>query len=142
MDPVEQDRAADRTTKLIAPEVGNRRPGGIVVLLRVAIDSVERLVAEELEPLPVELIAAALGDDVDDATDAAAVFCRRLADDDLEFLDRRLRDVFARVARSGNHVVHPVDDVVGAGGRQAAESDRRSGSLGTRRVCAGAWQQQ
>ena len=140
VDAVHDDRAAERGAELI-PVVPIACPARLRPPPRELVDLVHRLVAEELVAFAAEDIRAALGDDVDHAARAAAVFGGRLAGEHLEFLDRRLREVLPRLAGLRRHVHRAVREAV-ARELQRAGADLRVAAARPRAVLARAGQQQ
>ena len=79
---VTHERAAQRTTELIAPVVGFVGDGGLE-----EVSCVERLVSEELEHVSVQGVGAGLGRQIDHPTVEAPELRRRTVGLHLEFLD-------------------------------------------------------
>src|SRR5258708_9223610 len=87
--------------------LGGNQIAGRVDLTGERVARLERFVAEVAEDVPVEIVGAALGNDVDDTAGGTAIFRVVIAEDHLKFLDGFLRD-------AGGDAVDGVVDGVGA----------------------------
>ena len=116
------DRAANRAAELVAAIVRLRRARGIGGQLLELILGVEALVAEVLEAFTAEQVRPTAGGNRDDAAGRPAELRRRVAQVDLELLNRGLREVLPRLARARLLVPYAVDQVrAGVGESTRAE---------------------
>jgi len=116
-DLVPADRPADAAAVLIAAVI---LLGHLLLLFRER-SRVQRVVAAEREPAPVQGVRAALGDDVEDRAVAAAVLRVEPLGDQLEFLNRLERKHLEQAADRVVVVVAAVDDVVDVAAVAAAD---------------------
>ncbi len=103
---IEDDRAAQAAAELMPAVIGL---DGLEDAL-----GVQALVAEVLERIAVQIVAARLGHDLDHAAGRQPELRLVLNVADLELLDRVLGEVLARLAVLGEIVDHAVHDVAGA----------------------------
>ncbi len=122
---------------------GDQFAGGRIDLSRKCIAGLKRFVAEIAEDIAVDIVATALGDDIDNAAGGAAVFGVVIAEDQLKFLHRFLG---YRSADSIDGVVHRIGavnadhvgaralaaDIQAAGGRGADGRSHVTSRLGIR----------
>ena len=127
---IERDRSAERSTVLIAA----------VILLVELVDffglrlGVHRAVPEEREAASLELIGAALGDDVHHAAIAASVLRLVAGGLEVEFLDRLEREELQEPADGVVVVIAAVDLVVDVAAVPAGNLRGELGALGRIRV--------
>ncbi len=132
VDLVLDDRAAEAAAKLVAA----------VVLLLAVVDllgvglGIHRGVAEQLEEAAVQIVGAALGDDVHHAAVAAAVLGLGARGHEVEFLDRFEREQLQQAADGVVVVVAAVNLVVQVAAVAAVDLRRVLGALGRVRVVA------
>ena len=113
MKPIFYDGSAGVTTILVSAKGSDRGSVRVRRQLGVIIGLVDVMVTEVFERLSVERICAALRGHTDDTTGSSAELSWSLVKGDLEFLNRTFGNVVARVAGAGDHVLQPVDQIVG-----------------------------